>query len=120
MSVSCHLDGKLEGKVPSADCLVGQCTAGQASAPSNSSILLRFNRGKCSIYKPPTSGDLAARGGSHPKGISVTSGHLRLPLICGCSNSERPKGTASKRKKGKNKALGCFHEVANGGNSSRL
>lgn len=73
MCMCCHLelageDGKLEGKVPSADCLVGQCTAGQATRPINASLLLRFNRGNVLFISHPTSGDLAAWMALMPKG----------------------------------------------------
>lgn len=83
-------DGKLEGKVPSADCLVGQRTGGQVARPIMPSILLRFKRGNVLFISRGPVETWQPLDGSDPTGILVTSNCLLPPLSCGCSNSKRP------------------------------
>ena len=107
------VERKLEGKVYSADSLVGQHIGGQATIPTNASILLRFKRGNVLFISHQPVEIWQPLDGSDPTGILATRGCLFQPLNWGCSQSKRPKVIGSKRKKKSClPVFRCFRETA--------
>lgn len=106
------VERKLEGKVYSADSLVGQHIGGQATIPTNASILLRFKRGNVLFISHQPVEIWQPLDGSDPTGILATRSCLLQPLNWGCSQSKRPKVIGSKRKKSCFPVLCCFRETA--------
>lgn len=107
------VERKLEGKMHSADSLVGQHIGGQATIPTNASILLRFKRGNVLFISHQPVEIWQPLDGSDPTGILATRGCLLQPLNCRCSQSKRPKMIGSKRKRQSCfPVLRCFRETA--------
>lgn len=79
--------------------LVGQHIGGQATIPTNASILLRFKRGNVLFISHQPVEIWQPLDGSDPTGILDTVGCLLQPLNWGCSQSKGQRQTGSKRKK---------------------